>query len=120
MELREGLRRQSFTVVMQDVTRHVIENAEGFRDVRIAGRAHRFKAHATETLGSLCCWETVLQNQTECAAETLNEARERGALLTHLDEEFARSPIGEQTNRQVALMPVDCEFVRDGTASTWK
>ena len=105
---------------MQDVARHVIQNAERFRDVGVAGGAHRFKAHATETFGRLCCWEAMLQNQTERAAETLDQARERRALLTHLDEEFARSPIGEQTNRQVALVPVDCEFVRDGTASTWK
>src|SRR4030095_6039151 len=64
--------------------------------------------------------QAVLQRQTERAAEALDQARERRALLAHLDEDLARMAgeirpcrFIEETDRQVAFVSGDGELVRD-------
>ena len=83
------------------------------RYVGIAGRSHRLETHAPESFHSILGGESVLQCQAESPAEALDEARESGAFLAHLDEDLAGLAVLEEADGEVALVTCYRELVGD-------
>src|SRR6202023_1268846 len=58
----------------------------------------------------------VLDGNRDRQGEAVHQAADRRSLFRHLDEELAGFSVGIETYCDVALMPSDIEFVRDGGA----
>src|SRR6266853_3314114 len=97
--------------------RDVIENRLSIRDCRMACVARGLEARVDELVDQRLERHSVLQANRNRKRETVHEARERGAFLGHLDENFTwRFSVLVQADGDVALMTAYGELVRNGLA----
>ncbi len=89
----------------------VIHDGLGVADVLVAGPAGGLKARVRELLAQDFERHSVLQRERDGGGEGVHEAGDGGAFLGHLDEDFARLPVGVKADGDVALVSGDAEFV---------
>ena len=95
----------------------VVNDAGCVADLRIAGKAPRFKALVREFLHQVFQRHSVLQRNTGQGRDAVHQAADGGAFLGHGDEKLARLAVFVQTHSQVTLVTGDLELVIDGGAS---
>ncbi|TXT19206.1 MAG: hypothetical protein FD138_4369 [Planctomycetota bacterium] len=87
------------------------------RDVLILGPAARLESAVGELLDEDLDRDTVLQAHRSERADDVHQAADRAPFFGHRDEEFARSVVLEQADRDVAVVIADAELVRDRLSS---
>src|SRR3989338_2394258 len=117
VELRRFLLGKEFQC---EPPRKVVHDALRKRNFRIRRHPHGLKTLMDELLTDDIERHSVLQIQRKTERQRVHDSRERGAILTHRDENFSRSSVLVHPNMDVAIESSNAELMSNGHAFRWK
>src|SRR5947208_9840776 len=85
-------------------------------DLRVARHPRRLEADVAELVDERLERNAVLERVRNRLRERVGKARDRRSFLRHHEENLARLAVLEQADRDVALVALDVELVRDRLA----